>query len=213
MRSIHNKKKFKTGFTLVETMMVIVIFTILALGVNALVTNLFMNANNSSASIGTVDSAGIVAGNFVNQIRNASVGNDGGYPINQASTTQIIFYSSYGQSSGILAKIRYYVNGGTLYEGIIIPTGSPLTYNSASEKIIPVQNNIANTGAPIFYYYDGNYAGISSTLPLVQPVNVTQVKYVLITMNILKKTTALSTSTFSVSAGASIRNLKTNLGD
>ena len=215
-RQIYKKmiyKKSKLGFTLIETMVSIFIFSILALGVTTLFTNIFKSSRNQLTSVNNIDSARAITSNFVNQIRIASVGNDGGYPINQASDTQIIFYSSYGQSSGILARIRYFLSGKTLKEGIIIPTGNPLAYNSAQEKIITVQSNVISTGQPIFFYYDGNYIGSSSTPPLAQPVNVNLVKYVLISMNILRQVSAISTSTFNVSAGASIRNLKTNLGN
>jgi prepilin-type N-terminal cleavage/methylation domain-containing protein len=209
-----NTKKYQSAFTLIETLLVIAVFTILAFGVNTLVSYMFMNSINRTNSLGNIDTAGIVATNFINEIRDASVGNDGGYPLNQASTTQIIFYTNYGQSAGILAKIRYFISGTTLKKGVTIPTGTPLAYNSAQEKISTVQNGLVSTSTTaIFYYYDGNYSGSTSTPPLTQPVNVTQVKYILMTLTILKKDTNLSTSTFIVNAGASVRSLKTNLGN
>lgn len=204
------KNKKESGFTLIETMVAIFIFTILALGVSSLFTNIFTNSNGRFAAISDIDQAQMVATNFTNEIRIASTGNAGDYPINQASDTQIIFYSSYKQSTGIVARIRYYLSGKTLYKGVVIPSGSPLSYNLSQEKIQDVQNDVSNGGKPIFYYYDGNYNG--SSTPLVQPVNVNQVKYVIMNMNILKQPNT-STTTFNISAGASIRNLKTNLGN
>jgi prepilin-type N-terminal cleavage/methylation domain-containing protein len=215
IQQIFNKKiKIKiTGFTLTETMVAISIFTILAFGVSTLFSHIFISSRNRLTSISNIDSARTVATNFINEIRIASIGNDGGYPLNQASDSQIIFYSNYGQNPGVIAKIRYYLNENILNKGITIPTGSPLTYNSAQEKITMAQDNIINTGQPIFYYYDGNYNGSSSTPPLAQPINVNLVKYVAINMDILRQSSTISTSTFTVSAGASIRNLKTNLGN
>lgn len=192
----------KNGFTLVETIVVISIFTILALGVTTLFSHIFINSRERLVSIDNIDQARLVANNFTNEIRVASVGNDGSYPINQAGDNQIIFYSNYGQAAGIISRIRYYSATSTLYKGVTIPTGSPLIYNLNTEKITAVQNNMISTTTPIFYYYDGNYTG--SSTPLIQPINANQVKYVKINLNLDKE---------NISAGASIRNLKTNLGN
>ena len=110
-----------------------------------------------------------------------------------------------------MARIRYYLATSTLYKGVIVPSGSPLTYNLGQEKILTVQTDLISTTTPIFYYYDGNYNG--SSTPLTQPVNTTQIKYVKINLNILKQNTISDSSTFNISTGASIRNLKTNLGN
>jgi prepilin-type N-terminal cleavage/methylation domain-containing protein len=209
--NIKRKTNLVCGFTLIETLTVIFIFSILVLGISELSKVIFKDIKQNMSSLGDLDNARAVASNFTNEIRTASYGNDGGYPLYQVNNSQIIFYSNYGQSNGIVAKIRYFLVDDTLKKGIIIPTGSPLNYNSSLEKIITIQDDITNGNTPIFYYYNGNYEGSSSTSPLSQPVNVNQVKYILIKMNILKENTNLSDDAFTVSAGASIRNLKTNL--
>lgn len=206
-----NIKNIKTGFTLVETIVAVAIFTILAFGVTALFQNIFISSRNRIIAIDNVDQARLTANNFTNEIRVASIGNAGDYPINQASGTQIIFYSNYGQVPGIIARIRYYLSDSTLYKGVVIPEGNPLSYNLANEQIRNIQNNIINSGQSIFYYYDGNYNGSSS--PLSEPININQIKYVSIDFNVLKQSVNTSTSTFNISAGASIRNLKINLGN
>jgi prepilin-type N-terminal cleavage/methylation domain-containing protein len=199
------------GFTLTETIVVIFIFTLLAIGVTTLFTNIFVNSRERLSSIDNIDQASLVATKFTNQIRVASVGNDGSYPINQAGDTQIIFYSNYGQATGTIARVRYYLNKNTLYKGVVIPTGTPLSYNLGAESITTVQKDIINFGTPIFYYYNGDYTG--SSTPLTQPISINQVKYVQINLDILKKDTKTATTTFTISAGASIRNLKINLGN
>ncbi|MFS6749792.1 hypothetical protein, partial [Staphylococcus aureus] len=65
----------------------------------------------------------------------------------------------------------------------------------------------------IFFYYDGSFNGVTSTQPLAQPVNITQVTYVQINIATQMKEIRQSTSTFSIITGAAIRNLKTNLGN
>jgi prepilin-type N-terminal cleavage/methylation domain-containing protein len=200
----------KTGFTLTEIIIVIFVFSILAIGVNYLFTHVFTSSKQRLFSLDNTDQARLVAKNFTNELRIAATGHDGSYAINQAGNTQIIFYSNYGQAPGIIARIRYYHADGILYKGVVVPSGDPLTYNLSQEKTQIVQNDIVNDSQPIFYYYDGNYTG--SSTPLVQPVNVNLVKYVKLNLNILKQNSQ-STTTFKINAGVTIRNLKTNLGD
>ena len=52
----------------------------------------------------------------------------------------------------------------------------------------------------------------STQSSLAQPVNVTQVKFVKINLQIYNKAGVKNTNTYTVTAGAAIRNLKTNLG-
>lgn len=211
MRNLYFKK---SGFTLTETVVVIFIFTLLAVGTTNLFTHIFINSQNRLLSLDSIDQAKIATTNFSNEVRTASVGADGSAPINQAGDYQITFYSDYGQSSGAVAKIHYYLATTTssikLYKAVTVPSGSPLAYNPSNEKISLVQSNIS-TGTPVFYYYDGNYSG--SSTPLTQPVNINDIKFVRINLSILKQTERNSTSTFTASAGATIRSLKDNLGN
>ena len=211
MFSTQKTKKNSTGFTLVETIVVIFIFTLLAVGVTTLFTHIFVSSRDRLSSLDNVDQARLLATNFTNEIRVATTGQTGAFALGQADNTQIIFYSNYGQSAGVIARLRYYLTGSLLYKGVTLPTGNPLTYNLAQEQVQVKQADVINNGQPLFYYYDGNYMG--SSTPLVQPVNVNQVKYVQLNLNILKKTTTAATSTFNVRAGSSIRNLKDNLGN
>lgn len=201
----------KKGFTLVETIVVVAIFSMLALGVNAIFTHIFSSSRNRLASMDVIDQARLATTNFTNEIRVASVGVDGSFPIVTADRREIIFYSNYNQENGLISKILYYTASSTLYKSTIVPTGSPLSYNSANEKIKTVQTDLASTTERIFYYYDGDFDGKSA--PLSEPVNVNDIKFVKINLNILKKTTDTGTSSFNTSAGSSIRNLKDNLGN
>ena len=199
------------GFTLVETMVTIAIFTLLLGGVITLFIAVIKTPAQQLLSADNVDQARKVLASFTNEMRNSLPANDGSYQLTQASDSQIVFYSSYGASGTIVYRIRYYLSGTTLYKGVVVPTGSPLVYNLAGEVVTPVQYNVSNGSTPVFYYYDDTYSGVSS--PLVQPVNLTQIKFVKINLIILKQNSANNTSTFTIDGGAAIRSLKTNLGN
>ncbi|MEI6660317.1 MAG: prepilin-type N-terminal cleavage/methylation domain-containing protein [bacterium] len=197
--------KQNTGFTLVETIVVIFIFGLLITGTSLMLKNILVNSRQQIVSINNLDLTRRVANNFVNEVRNASYGVNGSYPINQASDTQIIFFSTAPNNSGTVARVRYYITGTTLYRGITNPSGS--TYNTATEKSTIVMTNLSLGANPLFYYYDGTSSQIA------QPANINSIKLVKINLVVQKQSSVGLTSTFTVNASAAIRNLKTNLGN
>lgn len=91
---------------------------------------------------------------------------------------------------------------------MVQPTGSPVGYVTTTETVIDVVNNVSNTTTPIFYYYDENYTGVSST-PLSQPINVTQVRVVQLRL-IIDKNANLSPVPLTIQGQTNLRNLKSN---
>ncbi|HTR18576.1 MAG TPA: type II secretion system protein [Candidatus Paceibacterota bacterium] len=205
--------KTSRAFTLIETLVTIAVFGLLMVVAADLLRIIFTNSTTNPNALNAVDQAQAAATNFVNQIRDAAYGNDGSYPLNEASTTEIIFFSPYGTgSSTTVDRIRYYLSGTTLYEGVIVPSGSPSSYNSGNEKVTGVVTGVSGVGtSTIFYYYGGTYAGTST--PISQPVNVNQVTYVRLNLSVQLKEVRGQGATSSISTGAAIRNLKTNLGN
>ncbi len=201
------------GFTLVETLVTIVIFSMVMIGTSTLLRTIFTNSTNNPNALNAIDEAQSAAQSFVNQLRDATYGNDGSYPIGEASTTELIFYSPYGSSgSTVVDRIRYFVSSSTLYEGVTAPSGSPASYNTAHEKITAIVPHMAGVGtSTVFFYYNGTYAGTSS--PLIQPVNLNQVTYISLVMSVQLQEVRGSTASSVISTGATIRDLKTNLGN
>jgi len=199
------------GYSLVEMLVVIAVATVLFLGTNVLFVTVIRTPTQQLSQTNNIDQARKVLSSFTNELRNGAAGNDGSYQLSTAGDTQIVFYTNYGASGTAVNRVRYYLSGTTLYRGVVIPTGSPLTYNLGTETVKPVQTNLANGATPIFYYYDDTYSGTSN--PLVQPVNLTQVKFAKINLIIKKQNTVTDTSTFTIDGGAAIRSLKTNLGN
>ncbi len=209
MTSYKNKTE---GFTLIETMVTIFIFSIIMLGTTLLLRNILQYSGQQPLALEAVDKARIVIFKFNNELRNSTAGNDGSYPLSQAGDSQIVFYTTYGSATTTqINRIRYYVTGTTLFEGVTVSSGNPPTYNPASEVSTTLITNLSNGATPVFSYYDGNYSGTST--PLTQPINVNNVKFVTINLVLPKQDVRGATTTFLISAGSTIRNLKTNLGN
>jgi len=206
-----NNKKFNLGFTLVETLVTTFIFGILMVGTTTLLRDILVNSRGETSSMDSMFRVRQVVNAFVREIRNSTYGVDGAYPINQANNTQVVFFSTAPKNNGTVSRIRYFVLNGILYKGITDPSGSPLKYNLATEKIATLLTNLSLGANPLFYYYDGNYDG--TTPPLAGPVNLTKIKFIEINITVLKQLIQNSTDTFNITAGAVFRNLKNNLGN
>ena len=130
----------------------------------------------------------------------------GSYAIDSASSTAFIYYADLN-GDGLKEKIRYFLSGTTLRQGVIKPSGSPLVYNPANEKIADMIHGIVKNSGPIFTYYDTNYDG--TTAPLATPVNLLNIRLVKITVKVdvdPRKPPGPAQFTTQVS----IRNLKDN---
>lgn len=204
-------KPSASGFTLVETLSTIFVFTLVMLGTTLMMKDILTVSKQQYGVLNNVDQAIWVSNKFVDEIRNGTYGVDGSYPINQAGDNQIIFFSTAPLKNGTISKIRYYISNNTLYKGITNPGGSPLSYNGQTETITTLSTEMSMGSTSLFYYYDGNYNGSGNAL--TQPVNINTIRFIKMNLIVLKELTQNSSNTFTVTVGGSIRNLKTNLGN
>lgn len=203
--------RLSPAFTLVEAIVTVAIFSLIAYGIIALVSGILVGSSREERLLTGSDQARRVAGNLMRELRNATISSIGGYALAQASPLQLVFYSNIDTDPD-RERLNYYVQNGKLYRGVIKPSGNPLAYNPASEQVVVVQNDVANGAEPLFKYYDGSYDGVTDN-PLGEPVALTEVKFVKMNLLIINRGGVSGLNTFRVTAGGAIRNLKTNLGD
>lgn len=202
--------KSNQGFTLVETVVAIGLFTIIGLGSVLLIGNMFTTSNRVGLVAANTDQARQTVFRFVQEIRKAENANTGDYTIAQASNQEVIFYTNLDGGADV-ERVRYYLSNNDLYRGVVKPTGTPYSYNLANESSTLLLNDIANQASPLFYYYDGNFTG--SEPALTQPINLTQIRY--LRMEIMLRNTAgtEADNIITISAGGVVRSLKSNLGE
>lgn len=195
------------GLTLMEILVAIGVFTLMVVGVVAIY--LFSIKSNKIIweQLSTQNEGRKIVQNFVNELRSATYSSIGAYPLEKASTTEVIFYSNIDTDS-LRERVRYFLVTSTLNKGITKPSGQPLRYNTSTESISAVVHDVYNTTTPIFYYYGQNY-GYTSSTPLSQPVNIMEVRVVGIVLD-LEEDPTNSPVPFHIESKVEIRNLKSN---
>ena len=202
--------KKSIGFSMIELIIGISLLLMIGVAIWTFQKDIFSLNSTISDSVVAQDDVRRIFKTITSEIRSASASSIGGYSIDSATSTSFIFYSDINDN-GIKERIRYFLDGNTLKKGIVEPSGNPIIYNLANEKISEIVHNIRNIDnntAPIFSYYDTNYDG--STPPLADPVNILAIRLVKITVIVDQDTSKLP-SAVTFTTQVSIRNLKDNL--
>jgi prepilin-type N-terminal cleavage/methylation domain-containing protein len=199
--------KKNNGFTLLEILITMVIFTLIMGVVTLFARDLFYYNSVFSSGLTSYDEARKILQPISSEIRSASPSSLGAYPIETAGDTTFTFFSDIN-SDGLKERVRYFLSGSTLMKGVIVPSGSPMQYLSNTETLSEIVHNIRNGSTPIFTYYDANYNG--ETAALTQPVSILSVRLVKITL-VLDTDPNRSPTPVTVTTEVSLRNLKDNL--
>src|ERR1035437_4684695 len=195
------------GFTLVELLVSIFIISILTVIINTFARDNFYMAYTLSDSMSAQFDTRHIVNTMASELRESAPSSLGAYQLANVSDNAVTFYSDVN-NDGLEDQVRYLLNGTNLLKGVTVPTGSPLTYNIANEKISTlISGVVASSTQPIFQYYPSTYTGTGSSL--VQPVNIANISFVRITV-IIDKNTNHSPSQVVVTSGVSLRNLKNN---
>lgn len=195
----------KQGITLVEVLVSIGIFAFLTIGITSLFLTSWKYNKIVWEQLKTQNEGRKVTRDFTNELRVASLSSIGAYPIESASSSQIVFYTNI-DSDSLTERVRYFLSGRTLRKGVIKPAGSPLAYNSANEVIAEIAHDLV-TSTVLFSYYDSDYTGAEAQLP--SPVDVTQIRVVGISLTLEEDPNA-SPIPFHIESKVMLRNLKDN---
>ncbi|HEC30504.1 MAG TPA: hypothetical protein ENI66_00625 [Candidatus Yonathbacteria bacterium] len=203
-----NKKFFNnTGMTFIEMLIYISIFTIIILVVTYSAVSFYRYNAYSLEQSQAIDSARRGIEPSINNIREASYSDEGGYPIVSASGDSFIFYSDVDRDN-IIEKVRLFLDSGTntFKKGLTKSAGNPPTYDNQPESIFILADNVRNTanGVSIFKYYDNTGAEVTNLS------NVSSITFVVMSV-IVNVNPSRSPNDFTLRASAALRNLKSNL--
>lgn len=194
------------GFTLIEIVVGTAIIGIMGIAAFSFQKDFFTMRRLIDGGLSREAQIRKVFKNFSLEVRSASPSSQGGYLLESASTSFIIFYSDI-DADGLKERIRYYQSGTALVKGIVKPTGVPPVYILANEATSTVVSDLTATST-YFRYYDSTYTGTGTTTsPLAFPINIPSVRMVEIILPI-DPNSNLSPSPTVFSTKSEIRNLR-----
>lgn len=191
------------GFTLIETVVVIALFSILSLAIFESIALFYKYHGYTVAQSYQVDHARRGIDELVRDLREMTFADDGTFPLVHMEDTRIGFYSDIDRDDSV-EYVTYILSSTTLEKQIFNATGSPPTYSTTSPDIELtiseyVQNDVQNI--PIFVYYDVN------GIPATATTTATDVRYV--QLNIIVNIDPIrDPNEFMLRSSAALRNLK-----
>jgi len=188
------------GITLIETLVWIAL-TVIIVEALGLTLNYYYRTNRyaiQQANAVTSGQRGL--DRMVRVIREAAYSSEGAFPIVSIDGDDLVFYADI-DADPLIERVHYFIDGTTLVEGIIEPSGNPPAYSgSETESVIAEYVRNTSQSVPLFEYFDelGNEITSYSNW-----ANVRFIKATLI-VNVDESTLP---NQLSMSSSASLRNL------
>lgn len=199
----------KTGFTLIESMMSVVLLALIMGAVYGFICWGYQTYNFTFQQNQAVRKANFGIEVMVKEIREARGGNDGSYLIEKADDNEIIFYSNVDNDDDT-ERVRYFLQGNIFKREIINPIGWPIYYPEEEEykNTIVLSEYVRNDVAdPVFTYYNGDWPGDIINNPLSSPDRISETRLVHIYLKVNVDPNSLPND-FELESDAQIRNLK-----
>ena len=187
------------GFSLVETFIVIFIFSLTMGAVSGLIVMLYKTHGYTWQQSRAIEEARKGVETMVKEIREARTGEDGSYTIASTTDFQFSFYGDINRDSNI-ERVRYFVEGTDFKKGVIEPVGIPAVYPAGTEKISVLSHYVRNS-PPVFRYFDEN----NQELPAPARKRDTKLMQVYLVINVDPNK---SPQDFVLSSMVQLRNLK-----
>ena len=118
--------------------------------------------------------------------------------------------TSYYDFDGQAEKVRYFLSGSDFSKGVIEPSGFPVSYPEAQEKVKVLSENVRNGNIPLFYYYNSDWPSDTSGNPLSTPASPSDVKLIKIFIR-LNTSPGKPDKDYLLESNSQIRMLKENL--
>lgn len=189
------------GFTLLEVIISIAIFSVLMLASSALFLTLYRQQKDSMGMIQRTNIANRVIKTLSNELREAANGEGLSSPLVKTEDNTLTFYSDIDQDDAT-EKISYFLVGTDFKKTVTEPGTEP--HYSASGVTSVICGDVRNGGSPIFTYYDKNYT--ASTAPLPTPAVFASIS--LVGINLTLSTPSIKNSyPIQIKTKIKIRNL------
>ena len=155
----------REGFTLIEVLAATILVIGLGLGIVGLQSMVTQNRLVVWRSYLSLNDANSNLQSLVKELRMARTGDNGAYPLETVTDQEIAFYSDIDFDRQT-EKVKYYLDGSTLYKTTTEPQGYPAIYPAENEKTKLLTENVQNGEEPVFYYYNGSWPQDTENNPL-----------------------------------------------
>lgn len=189
------------GFTLVETIIAIAIFTLLMSAISVLFVSLY---RSQKVDIGLMERsriAGRAIETMSGEIRKANRGENGNFHLAVTGAQNLVFYSDI-DGDDETEKISYNLEGDDIIKAVVEP-GTNYLYQGTEKKTV-VCSGVQNGTEPIFLYYDESYMGNEPALAF--PVDNVSVKLIGINLYVNVANSGIATP-FHIETKVQVRNL------
>ena len=151
------------GMSLVEMMVVIAISAMVSGALMSAIRYFYVNNAYVFEAANSVDNARRGLTVALADLREASYGDDGAYPIGSAATSSITFYSDIDSDGGV-ERVKIWKVGTTLYKVVTNAGGNPPSYTGQTSATSTIAVYLRNaTSTPIFAFYDVNGTQLATT--------------------------------------------------
>lgn len=116
------------GFTLVEVILTVAIFSIISLAAFSLISSYNKTSDLVAVQLALQSDGRNSLSQMVNDMRRINGGSNGAFAIDSATANSFIFYSNIDADS-YFEKVEYFVSGNELRKSVTKPSGSPLIYD------------------------------------------------------------------------------------
>ena len=202
--------KNNKGASIIEAIVLICVFAMAMTVLSAFLVNTYKAYSFNLQQVQAINEGRRGIETMVKEIREATYGDDGSYPLVEAGDDHFIFFSDIDQDTSV-ERVRYFLVGSDLKKGVLKPTGDPPLYVLANETVSVLSSYVRNTSSsPIFRYFNGDWPTdtINNPLPTLTRLTDTKLMHVYVIVNV---DPARPPDDFILESDTQIRNLKTNL--
>lgn len=197
----------RRGFTLVETLIVIALFTMLLLAIMNAVTQIYKYNSVTLEQANEIEVARRGLLTWVRDAREMTSGADGAFALARAESHRMGFYSDIDKDFSV-EYVEYRLSTTTLYKDTYEATGNPPVYSTTTPtrtEILSQYVQNLSQGQTTFRYYNDAGALIASSSAMISDIRYLRINLI---VNI---DPARSPGEFMLQGSATPRNLKENL--
>lgn len=184
-----------------ETVVTIALMSVALLALSSVIVFFYRTNANVLEQSGAISSARRGIEKAMKDLREATISEEGAFPVVSAGPNTITFYADIDVDS-LVERIRYEFVDEVLTRYTLQPTGNPLAYSGVETSEI-ISDNVRNDvfGENVFKYFDVNGAELSDT---PAPVDI---KFVTATI-IVNINPTRAPEEFTLTSSATLRNVR-----